>query len=108
MSNPNSISYSLSDIQVTFLGQPCAALAGNTTKFVCYFLNDTNGNSLIPSGTGIPVVHVKNIGYAHTETLTPVTVSIFLSSFAPTVAGPDGNIAASVTGSGFPIDNSNG
>lgn len=107
MSNPNSISYTLSDIQVTFLEQPCAALTGSITNFVCYFLNDTNGNSLIPSGTGIPVVHVRNVGYVHTESLSPVTVSIFLTSFAPTVAGPDGNIPASVIGSGFPVDNSN-
>lgn len=108
MSNPNSVSYTLSDIQVTFLGRPCGAQSGNITNFVCYFLNDTNGNSLIPSGTGIPVVHVKNVGYAHTESLLPITVAIFFSSFAPTVTGPDGNIAASVIGSGFPLDNSNG
>jgi hypothetical protein len=108
MSNPNSINFTLSDIQVTFLGQPCAAQTGNITNFACYFLNDTAGNSLIPSGSGVPVVHVKNVGYAHTETLSPVTVAIFLTSFAPTIAGPEGNIVASVIGSGFPVDKING
>jgi hypothetical protein len=61
---------------------------GNVTNFQCQFANDAKGNSLIPAGTGIPVVHVKEIGYAITTQLTNLTVSISLTSFQPEIAGP--------------------
>jgi hypothetical protein len=107
LSNPNNISFGLTDIQVSFLNRPCIVLTGNSSAFNCYFANDTSGNSLIPSGTGIPVVNIRGIGYAGTASVSPITVDIVLTNFSPSVAGPEGNIPASVVGSGFPVSNDN-
>ena len=107
LSNPNNISFALTDIQVSFLNRPCIVLTGTSSNFNCYFANDTSGNSLIPSGTGIPVVNIRGVGYANTASVTPITVDIVLTNFSPNVAGPEGNIPASVVGSGFPVNNDN-
>jgi hypothetical protein len=108
LSNPNGIIFTINDIQVTFLGVACIVKSGTTSSFACFFPNDTNGNSLIPSGTGIPVVHVRQVGYADISSLTPITVAVVLTAFSPTIAGPEGSVAAQVVGSGFPTSNLNG
>ena len=107
LNNPNNIAFGLTDIQVSFLIRPCIVLTGNSSAFNCYFANDTSGNSLIPSGTGIPVVNIRGIGYANTASVTPITVPIIVTNFSPNIAGPEGNIPASILGSGFPVSNDN-
>lgn len=106
LSNPNAIPFTLSDIQASFLGVACIIKSGSITNFACYFPNNTDGNSLIPSGSGIPVVHIKQVGYAKIN--ASITVAIVITSFYPSVAGPEGNISASIFGSGFPASNLNG
>lgn len=59
LSNPNSIAFTLDDITVTFLNYPCIVDAGSITAFTCTFPTDVSGNHIMPSGRGVPVVHIK-------------------------------------------------
>lgn len=58
----------------------------------------------MPSGRGVPVVHIKQIGYAHTTGVAEIVVSISVTTFVPAVAGPEGDVPGKISGSGFPVD----
>ena len=58
----------------------------------------------MPSGKGVPVVHIKSIGYALTTGVAEIVVSIIVTTFVPAVAGPEGDVPGKISGSGYPVD----
>jgi hypothetical protein len=58
----------------------------------------------MPSGRGVPVVHIRQIGYALTTGVAEIVVSISLTTFVPALAGPEGDVPGKISGSGFPVD----
>ena len=58
----------------------------------------------MPSGKGVPVVHIKSIGYALTTGVAEIVVSIIVTTFVPAVAGPEGDVLGKISGSGYPVD----
>lgn len=107
LANPNSVTFSLSDVTVSFLGVGCNIQAGGTTSnFNCIFPTAANGAAAIPAGIGKPVVHVRQIGYAVTTSLANISITLQVTAFAPTTAGPAGGLQAQINGTGFPSSNS--
>ena len=94
LSNPNSITYSLSDISMSFLGVQCAINGSfsTLTNIACDFPLTSNGNPQIPAGTGKPIVHITQIGYADVSAISNITLNFQVSSFSPTSSSPTGLI----------------
>jgi hypothetical protein len=48
-------------------------------------------------------VHIAGVGYALTDSISNITISMQVSSFSPQSSAPTGLITGTITGSGFPV-----
>lgn len=108
VTDPSSLGFTVNDITVTMLGAQCANLAGTISSFTCTLPSNQDSSAQLPAGTGIPQVHIKQIGFADGSGLTSTTIPISVSTFAPAQTSPGGGVEATVVGSGFPISSSTG
>lgn len=77
MSNPNSVSFALMDVSVSFLGVQCTIDSGssNLSNFKCDFPLTSGGTPQLPAGTGKPIIHIAQIGYADITSIPDITLT---------------------------------
>jgi len=92
-------------LAVFFLNVSCVlnATASTSTSFACDFPLTSGGSPQLPAGTGKPIIHVAQVGYADVSSLANITLSFQVYSFSPQSSAPTGLISATITGSGFPV-----
>jgi hypothetical protein len=75
------------------------------TNFTCKLPNNTDNTAIITAGSHTPVVYINNIGFAAIDpSLTPVVVSLSLTSVTNPSGGVNGGYSATIIGTGFPAD----
>ena len=94
LNNPSSISFPLIAISVSFLGVECTinTTSSSTSNFKCDFPLTSSGNPQLPAGTGKPIIHVTDVGYADVTSIANITLTFQVSSFTPQSSAPTGLI----------------
>ena len=107
LTDPQSLGFALSDITVQLLGVTCVVdQSGTIGNFDCEFPTNQDGSAALPAGSEKPKIHVKQIGYANVGSITAMSTSLSVSSISPSSSSPGGGIEATLSGAGFPIDES--
>ena len=104
ITDPSSIGFALSDITVSLLGVQCTDLSGTIASFTCNFPTNADSSVALPAGSEKPKVHVSQIGFADDSSLSATSISLTVTSLTPSTSSPSGGIQATISGSGFPID----
>jgi len=72
----------------------------------CKFSVNSAGNAALPFGSVKPLIHLSQIGYAKTSSLSNINIPLILTSLTPSTFGVNGGIQATLVGKGFPLDKS--
>jgi hypothetical protein len=104
LTDPASIGFTLSDLEVKLLGSTCSIdMAGTINNFNCEFgLNSASG-ILVQAGSAKPTVHIRQVGFADASAISVLTVALQVSALSPSVSGVNGGMVATLAGSGFPL-----
>jgi len=95
LNNPNSLSFALGDISVSLFGINCNVQTSSTiSSLTCNFPANPSGSAQIPAGIGKPIVHIRQIGYAKTNSIGNISIGLTVSQFSPNRVGPAGLIPA--------------
>ncbi len=74
----------------------------------CKFAQNSVGNAALPSGTNKPIVHIAQVGYANTGSISAITVPLVISSITPSSIGMNGGLEGTIVGKGFPMSGKTG
>lgn len=69
----------------------------------CKFNKNSLNNAALPAGTNKPVVHIAQIGYANTASISAITVPLVITSVTPSTIGINGGLEGRIVGTGFPM-----
>jgi hypothetical protein len=102
VSDPASIGFTLSAINVEMDNQTCTIVPGGTlSSFKCNLPTNTlDGSAILRAGQYLPVVEVTGVGFTKT-TLTNISTPLVLTSVSPANAAQTGGLLLTITGNGF-------
>lgn len=73
-------------------------------SFTCKFTKNSLNNAALPAGSNKPIIHVAQVGYADTASISAIVVPLSITSISPSVSGTNGGIEGRIIGTGFPIN----
>ena len=93
LTDPESLGFALSDITVELLGVTCIIdQSGTIGSFDCEFPINQDNSVALPAGSAKPQIHVKQIGYANTASLSNNNVALSVTSLLPSSSSPGGGV----------------
>lgn len=103
ISDVGSVGFGFSDLIITLNGERCNELTGTLASLTCKFAKNSLNNAALPAGSNKPIVHVAQVGYAETSSISAITVPLTITSVTPGVSGTNGGIEGRIVGTGFPL-----
>ena len=83
VSDPGSLGFQFSSLDVTVQAVSCANLTGTISNFTCTLPVNADGSPQLPAGTVLPKVLIPQIGYANTSAFSPETFPFIVDSLDP-------------------------
>jgi hypothetical protein len=91
LTDPGNLNAALSAITVTLDNQQCTNLVGTMIGFDCTLPKNTDNTPILTAGIHIPRVIISPVGLVSIAlTLTPITVSLVMSSVTASSGGNNG------------------
>ncbi len=108
VTDAGAVGFALSDLKITLNGERCNSITGTLASMTCKFAQNSAGNAALPSGTNKPIVHIAQVGYANTGSISSITVPLVISSITPSSIGINGGLEGTIVGKGFPMSGKTG
>lgn len=108
VTDPGTVGFALSDLKITLNGERCNNLVGTLASLTCKFNKNSLNNAALPAGSNKPIVHVAQVGYASTTTISTTSIPLVVTSITPALSGINGGIEGVIVGTGFPISDKTG
>ena len=83
VSDPGSLGFQFSSLDVTVQAVSCANLTGTISNFTCTLPVNADGSLRLPAGTALPKILIPQIGYANTSAFSPETFPFIVDSLDP-------------------------
>ena len=103
VTDPGAIGFTLVDLKITLNGERCNQVTGTLASLTCKFNRNSVLNAALPAGINKPVVHVAQVGYPNTASISPITIPLVFSSMTPSALGSNGGVEGRIVGTGFPM-----
>jgi hypothetical protein len=103
VTDPGTVGFVLADLKITLNGERCNLITGTLASMTCKFNKNLLNNAALPAGTNKPVVHIAQIGYANTASISAITVPLVITSVTPSTTGINGGLEGRIIGTGFPM-----
>ena len=106
LTDPGSIGYSLSDVNIVIGGQNCTVInvADPIGNFRCQLPVNSDSTATVPSGSHMPIVTVSQVGLiSPLPAVTPFNFPLTLTSLNFTQGAESGGYVLKLIGKGFPL-----
>ena len=103
VTDSGSVGFALTDLKITLNGERCNLITGTLASMTCKFTKNSVNNAALPAGTNKPIVHIAQVGYANTASVSPITVPLVITSITPSTIGINGGLEGRIVGTGFPM-----
>lgn len=60
-------------------------------------------DAALPAGSNKPIIHVAQIGYADSSSISTIDIPLTITSVTPSVSGTNGGLEGRIVGTGFPL-----
>lgn len=103
VTDTGSVGFALADLKITLNGERCNLITGTLSSMTCKFNKNSLNNAALPAGVNKPIVHISQVGYANTASISAITVPLVITSVTPSSIGINGGLEGRIVGTGFPM-----
>ncbi len=108
VTDSGSVGFALTDLKITLNGERCNLITGTLVSMTCKFTKNSVNNAGLPAGINKPIIHIAQVGYANTASISSITIPLVISSITPSSIGINGGLEGRIVGTGFPIKEKTG